>query len=64
MIREYSKRDKSGIIDLLRKNTPEYFDFSEESDFEKVGARSRLGSRRAELRDPEARLRPGDVLSL
>ena len=34
MIREYSKRDKSGIIDLLRKNTPEYFDFSEESDFE------------------------------
>jgi N-acetylglutamate synthase-like GNAT family acetyltransferase len=34
MIREYSKKDKSRVIDLLRKNTPEYFDSSEESDFE------------------------------
>lgn len=33
MIREYSNKDKAGLIDLLRKNTPEYFDFSEETDF-------------------------------
>ena len=34
MIREYSKKDKSKIIELLRQNTPEYFDPSEKSDFE------------------------------
>ena len=34
MIRKYTKKDKSKIIELLRQNTPEYFDTSEESDFE------------------------------
>ncbi len=34
MIREYSNKDKQKVIELLRKNTPEYFDISEESDFE------------------------------
>jgi [ribosomal protein S18]-alanine N-acetyltransferase len=34
MIREYSYKDKSKVIELLRKNTPEYFDASEENDFE------------------------------
>jgi len=33
MIREYSNKDKTKIIELLRKNTPEYFDTSEENDF-------------------------------
>ncbi|MEO5790031.1 MAG: GNAT family N-acetyltransferase [Gelidibacter sp.] len=35
MIRAYTNKDKSKVIELLRKNTPEYFDPSEESDFEK-----------------------------
>lgn len=34
MIRKYSVADKSKVIELLRKNTPEYFAFSEEQDFE------------------------------
>ena len=34
MIREYLRTDKPKIIELLRKNTPEYFDSSEENDFE------------------------------
>ena len=34
MIRKYSNSDKPKIIELLRKNTPEYFDSSEEKDFE------------------------------
>ena len=34
MIREYSYEDKSKVIELLRKNTPKYFDASEENDFE------------------------------
>ncbi|WP_027127254.1 GNAT family N-acetyltransferase [Gelidibacter mesophilus] len=34
MIRKYSNLDKPKIIELLRKNTPEYFDSSEEKDFE------------------------------
>ncbi len=34
MIRVYSNKDKAGVIGLLRKNTPEYFDFSEETDLE------------------------------
>lgn len=34
MIRTYSKKDKLKVIELLRKNTPEYFDVSEENDFE------------------------------
>lgn len=34
MIRKYTKKDKSKTIELLRLNTPEYFDVSEESDFE------------------------------
>lgn len=34
MIREYKHNDKSKIIELLRQNTPEYFDASEENDFE------------------------------
>lgn len=34
MIREYSSCDKPQIIEILRKNTPEYFDASEENDFE------------------------------
>lgn len=33
MIRVYSNKDKSKIIDLLRKNTPKYFAASEEADF-------------------------------
>lgn len=34
MIRPYSNKDKSKVIELLRQNTPEYFNPSEESDFE------------------------------
>lgn len=34
MIRAYSKKDQSKLIELLRHNTPKYFDSSEESDFE------------------------------
>ena len=34
MIREYLSTDKPKVIELLRKNTPEYFDSSEENDFE------------------------------
>ena len=34
MIREYSNKDKPKVIELLRKNTPKYFDISEENDFE------------------------------
>lgn len=33
MIRKYSNSDRLKIIELLRKNTPEYFDPSEEKDF-------------------------------
>jgi ribosomal-protein-alanine N-acetyltransferase len=33
MIREYKHKDKLKIIELLRQNTPEYFDSSEENDF-------------------------------
>ena len=33
MIRNYTKQDKSTLIELLRQNTPEYFDPSEERDF-------------------------------
>ena len=33
MIRKYSNKDRSRILELLRKNIPEYFDASEESDF-------------------------------
>jgi [ribosomal protein S18]-alanine N-acetyltransferase len=33
MIRNYTKKDKSTLIELLRQNTPEYFDLSEERDF-------------------------------
>lgn len=33
MIRNYTKKDKSTLIELLRQNTPEYFDPSEERDF-------------------------------
>lgn len=33
MIRKYSIKDKSRVIELLRLNTPEYFDPSEEVDF-------------------------------
>jgi N-acetylglutamate synthase-like GNAT family acetyltransferase len=32
MIREYSDNDKPRIIELLKKNTPKYFDTSEETD--------------------------------
>jgi len=35
MIRTYSKEDKPKVIALLRKNTPDFFDVSEEKDFEK-----------------------------
>lgn len=35
MIRTYSKEDKPKVIELLRKNTPDFFDVSEEKDFEK-----------------------------
>lgn len=34
MIRKYSNSDKPKVIELLRKNTPEYFDILEEKDFE------------------------------
>ena len=34
MIIRYSLTDKPSVIDLLKKNTPEYFDISEENDFE------------------------------
>lgn len=34
MIRKYSNSDKSRIIELFQKNTPEYFDSSEEKDLE------------------------------
>jgi ribosomal-protein-alanine N-acetyltransferase len=34
MIRRYSYKDKSRVIELLRLNTPEYFDPSEQKDFE------------------------------
>lgn len=33
MIRSYCKKDKSTLIELLRQNTPDYFDPSEERDF-------------------------------
>ncbi|WP_224996418.1 GNAT family N-acetyltransferase [Cesiribacter sp. SM1] len=33
MIREYTSKDKEQILELLRLNTPQYFDRSEESDF-------------------------------
>ena len=33
MIRNYTKKDKSTLIELLRQNTPEYFDLSEEIEF-------------------------------
>jgi len=33
MIRQYSKSDKLEVIELLRLNTPEYFDPSEEEEF-------------------------------
>ena len=33
MIRNYTKKDKSTLIELLRQNTPEYFDPSEEIEF-------------------------------
>ncbi|MGC1630879.1 MAG: GNAT family N-acetyltransferase [Gelidibacter sp.] len=35
MIRAYTNKDKYKVIELFGKNTPEYFDPSEESDFEK-----------------------------
>lgn len=34
MIREYSNTDKPKVVELLRKNTPKYFDPSEEIVFE------------------------------
>ncbi len=34
MIRKYSHKDKPRLIELLRLNTPEYFDASEEKEFE------------------------------
>ena len=34
MIKKYTKKDKSVLIELLRQNTPQYFDPSEESEFE------------------------------
>ena len=34
MIRKYSNQDRVGVLELLRKNTPGYFDVSEETDFE------------------------------
>ena len=33
MIRKYTKKDKSDILELLLQNTPEYFDPSEETEF-------------------------------
>lgn len=35
MIRKYSSEDKPQVIELLQRNTPEYFAPSEESDFVK-----------------------------
>lgn len=35
MISKYSTQDKQEVLMLLRKNTPKYFDVSEEIDFEK-----------------------------
>jgi len=32
MIRRYSHKDKIKVIDLFRRNTPKYFDPSEEAD--------------------------------
>lgn len=34
MIREYSYKDKSRVIELLQLNTPKFFDSSEENDFD------------------------------
>ena len=34
MIRKYSNTDKTLLIELLRQNTPKYFDPAEEKDFE------------------------------
>ncbi len=34
MIRAYREEDKFQVIELLRQNTPEYFDVSEEKDLE------------------------------
>ncbi len=34
MIREYSHNDKQKVIELLRQNTLDYFDSTEESDLE------------------------------
>jgi ribosomal protein S18 acetylase RimI-like enzyme len=34
MIRKYSNTDKPAVIELLKQNTPKYFDFCEEKDFE------------------------------
>jgi N-acetylglutamate synthase-like GNAT family acetyltransferase len=34
MIRKYSNTDKLAVIELLKQNTPKYFDFSEEKGFE------------------------------
>jgi N-acetylglutamate synthase-like GNAT family acetyltransferase len=33
IIRSYEIQDKSALIDLLRRNTPQYFGFEEEIDF-------------------------------
>ncbi|CAL2087178.1 GNAT family N-acetyltransferase [Tenacibaculum sp. 190524A02b] len=33
MIRAYSTTDKSQLIEILRKNIPDFFDYSEEKDF-------------------------------
>jgi len=32
MIRKYTREDKTAVVDLLKINTPEYFDLSEEKD--------------------------------
>ena len=34
MIRKYSHKDKSKVIDLLKLNIPKYFDYSEKSEYE------------------------------
>ena len=34
MIKSYSKTDKPEVMELMRQNTPKYFDLSEEKDFE------------------------------
>ena len=34
MIRRYTKKDKERLIQILRLNTPEFFDPSEEKDFD------------------------------